>query len=162
MLGPDEWRVYRDVRLRSLAEPPDVFATTLAEARARSDSNWQRQVASEASRPQAALMAEIDAQQVGLAWCQIDDSNATRAHLFQMWVQPSFRRLGIARELLKSAISWATNLKAREIVVSVPCHQSAAVRLYTSAGFLPVGAPQPLGAGSQLLAQAMKLDLGAA
>jgi len=162
-LDPHEWRVYRDLRLRSLAESPDVFATTLAEAQQRSDADWQRQVASRAdSRSQAALVAEIEAQQVALAWCQFDDSNPNRVHLFQMWVHPSFRRLGIARELLNVAIRWAATQEAQEIVLSVPSRQSAAVRLYSSAGFLPVGDLQPLRPGSELLAQTMKLDLRAA
>ena len=162
-LGPHEWRAYRALRLRALAESPDVFATTLAEAQERNDADWQRQVASGAEpRSQAALVAEIEAQRVGLAWCQLDDSNPNRVHLFQMWVHPSFRRLGIARELLNAAIRWAATLEAREIVLSVPSLQSAAVRLYTSTGFLPVGDPQPIKPGSELLAQTMQLDLRSA
>lgn len=75
-----------------------------------------------------------------------------------MWVHPSFRRLGIARDLLNGAISWAAALGANEVILSVSS-RSAAVRLYTSAGFLPVGDPQPLRPDSELLAQTMKLDL---
>lgn len=160
-LRSDEWREYRDLRLRALAESADIFATTLPEAQARSDGDWKRQVAPRSgSRPQVALVAEIGTRQVGLAWCQLDRSNADRVHLYQMWVAPRFRRLGIARELLNTAIRWAAILEAREIVLSVPSRQSAAVSLYASAGFVPFGDPQPLRPGAELVAQTMKLDLG--
>src|SRR5262245_53616581 len=90
-----EWREYRELRLRALADSPAAFATTLADAQARGDEDWSRQVASGAESPsEIALVAETDAQLVGLAWSRIDDSDPHRAHLYQMWVDPGFRGLG--------------------------------------------------------------------
>src|SRR5262249_25805235 len=41
-LTRNEWREYRALRLRALADSPTAFATTLAEARAREDADWLR------------------------------------------------------------------------------------------------------------------------
>jgi len=159
-LTSDEWREYRALRLRALADSPSAFSTTLAEAQARDDSAWSRQVARGAeSSAEIALVAESEARWVGLAWCGIDAEDRHRAWLAQMWVDPSFRSVGTGRQLLDAAIRWAAQLDARVMVLSVTCDNTAATRLYASAGFRPVGAPEPLRPGSNLLAQPMRLDL---
>jgi ribosomal protein S18 acetylase RimI-like enzyme len=79
-----------------------------------------------------------------------------------MWVDPNFRGLGAGRELLSTAIRWAIGVHARVMVLSVTCGGSAAMHLYKSAGFEPIGDPEPLRSGSSLLVQPMQLDLRAA
>jgi hypothetical protein len=39
-LGANEWRVYRDLRLRALADSPHTFGRTLAEEEGRLDAEW--------------------------------------------------------------------------------------------------------------------------
>jgi len=155
-----EWRNYKELRLRALADSPAAFATTLAEAQTRGDVDWSRQVTSGAESPsEIALVAEADSQLVGLAWSRIDSSAAHRAYLYQMWVDPNFRGLGTGRNLLAAVIRWATSVSARLIILSVTCGNTPATRLYSSAGFEPVGHPEPLRPGSDLLVQPMQLDL---
>ena len=158
-----EWRHYRELRLRALADSPSAFATTLAEAQAREDADWLRQASSGAESPsEIALVAEADSRLIGLAWSRIDSTATDRALLYQMWVDPSFRGLGTGRSLLAAVVRWATGMSARQIILSVTCGNTPATRLYRSAGFEPVGHPEPLRPGSDLLVQPMQLVLGAA
>lgn len=54
----DEWRMYRDLRLRSLADSPDAFVTTLAQAQKRPEEEWSTQLATGAvSRSDLPLLA---------------------------------------------------------------------------------------------------------
>lgn len=161
-LTQDEWRDYRRLRLRALAESPTAFATTLSEALVRTDADWSRQVASGAESPsEVALVAELDSRLVGLVWSRIDSLDPQRVHLYQMWVEPDFRGVGVGRKLLGAAIQWAVSVNARVIALSVTCGDSPATRLYTSAGFEPVGHHEPLRPTSDLLVQPMQLELRA-
>ncbi|MCA9712598.1 MAG: hypothetical protein KDK70_42615, partial [Myxococcales bacterium] len=72
-LEPSEWRVYRELRLRALAESPDAFGSTLARERERSDEQWQARVAEGARSPSSlGLVAEVDGEPIGLAWGRIE------------------------------------------------------------------------------------------
>jgi hypothetical protein len=41
---PDEWSVYKQLRLRALADSPDVFGSTLVEEKDRPDAEWKKLV----------------------------------------------------------------------------------------------------------------------
>src|SRR6266404_1518389 len=119
-LTRDEWREYRELRLRALADSPDAFTTTLAQAQARDDADWSSQVARGAHSPsEIALVADSDSRLVGLAWSGIDTSDPHRAWLTQMWVDPNLRGLGTGRQLLGAVVRWAVGVDARLIVLSV-------------------------------------------
>jgi GNAT superfamily N-acetyltransferase len=163
-LAPHEWTTYRDLRLRALADAPDAFGRTLAEERARPDAEWARRLAAGADPNwDLPLVAEVDGEPVGLAWGRIDRANLVPdlkvAHLYQMWVAPSHRRLGAGTLLLNGVIAWARNQRAQCVDLGVTCGDSPALRLYVRAGFEPVGAPQPLRPGSALLGQPMRLKV---
>ena len=161
-LSRHEWRAYRELRLSALADSPDAFATTLAQARTREDADWSRQAAAGAESPsEAALVAELDSRLVGLVWVRLDDSDPDRAHVYQMWVAPEFRGRGAGRELLATAIRFADRAGARRVALSVTRGHVEALGLYRSAGFAPVGDPEPLRPGSDELVQPMQLALPA-
>ena len=83
----DEWRVYRDLRLRALADSPDAFGSTLAEEEGRLDTEWARRLASSAdSRVNLPLVAQVRGEPIGLAWGRIEMSDPDVAALYQMWV----------------------------------------------------------------------------
>jgi hypothetical protein len=46
LLGPDEWREYRKLRLRALADSPDSFSSTLAVEEQQSDAQWAERLLS--------------------------------------------------------------------------------------------------------------------
>ena len=156
----DEWRLYRDLRVRALADSPNAFGSTLAAEAGRPDAEWARRLASSAdlrvSRP---LVAELGGELVGLAWGRIDMSAPDVAALYQMWVAPTHRGRGVGQKLLKAVIAWATAQNVAALDLGVTCGDSPARRLYERAGFKPLGEPQPLRPGSTLLAQPMRLAL---
>jgi ribosomal protein S18 acetylase RimI-like enzyme len=156
---PHEWRVYRDLRLRALADSPDAFGGTLAEGIDRPDTEWSNRLASGAdTRWNFPVVAELAGEAIGLAWGRIEPSEPEAAHLYQMWVDPRFRRLGAGQMLLNEIIAWATAANAHYLDLGVLCGDSAARRLYSQAGFKAVGEPEPLRPGSTLLLQSMRLD----
>lgn len=159
-LTAQEWRTYRDLRLRALADAPDAFGSTLAAERARLDAEWERQLAAAAPSPaDLPLVARVGPEAVGLAWARIEDAVPEVAHLFQVWVAPEHRGRGIGQLLLDAAVAWARASGARSMVLNVTRGDTPAVRLYTRAGFRPVGAPEPLRPGSAVTVQSMWLAL---
>src|SRR6516164_7319251 len=86
---PDEWRVYRELRLRALADSPDAFGSTLAAEQGGSDEDWAARLArGAASENDLPLVTERGRRAVGLLWARIDPADARTAHLYQMWVTP--------------------------------------------------------------------------
>ena len=158
-----EWRVYRDLRLRALADSPDAFSGTLVEGKDRPDAEWSGRLAAGSDpRWNFPVVAEVSGEAIGLAWGRIEPSESDVAHLYQMWVDPKYRNLGVGQMLLRAVITWAGDANARYLDLCVTCGDSPAARLYARAGFMPVGDPEPLRPGSSLLAQPMRLELRSA
>lgn len=159
-LRPEDWRQYRDLRLRALGDAPDAFGSVLDVERQRPDAEWAERLASGADpRWNLPLVAEDGDALVGLAWGRIHPEKPETAHVFQMWVAPEARGRGCGAMLLDAVVAWAREAKARSVVLSVTCGDTPARRLYTRAGFEPAGGPEALRAGSSLLAQPMRLEL---
>lgn len=158
--APHEWRTYRDLRLRALADSPDAFGSTLAREQDRSDAEWLRRLSSgDETAWDLPLLAEVDGVPAGLAWGRIERSNPEVTNLYQVWVAPGYRRLGIGQMLLDAVIAWARSMNAAYLDLGVTWEDSPAVRLYTRLGFEPAGQPQPLRPGSSLSCQPMRLVL---
>jgi ribosomal protein S18 acetylase RimI-like enzyme len=156
-----EWQTYRALRLRALADSPDLFGSTLERELAYPDALWSERLARGASsETELPLVAEQHATPVGLAWGRIDPEDRAIARLYQMWVAPEARGLGAGRRLLERAVAWACASGARCLLLSVACGDTPAWRLYTRAGFVPDGDPEPLRPGSPVLARPMRLALG--
>jgi ribosomal protein S18 acetylase RimI-like enzyme len=159
-LAAHEWPLYRALRLRALADAPDAFAATLAEAEARLDKDWAWQlnlaVSSGRDRP---LMAFVGEAAAGMAWAKADAGDLLRVNLFQVWVAPEARGQGVAAALLEAALDWARGRGARAMQLGVVCGNDAARRLYERAGFRDIGEPEPQRPGSSRMEQMMRRDL---
>lgn len=155
---PDEWPMYREVRLQALADSPDAFGSTLEREQSYADATWaERLQAAAHSKRDLALLAEQEGHAVGLAWLRID-ADDTAATLYQMWVAPGWRRRGTGRRLLETALAWAQVGGLAQITLRVACGNTAAQRLYRRAGFQAAGRPEPLRPGAAL-SQCMRLVL---
>ena len=162
-LAADEWREYRNLRLRALAESPDAFGSVYAAEAGQADSHWSARVASGAeSASDLPLVAESGGELVGLLWARSDASEPDVVHLYQMWVAPSARGGGVGRRLVETAIAWATGRHARIVLLRVTCGDTPAARLYARLGFVASGDPERLRPGTDLHVQplALRLDGG--
>src|SRR5690349_9824437 len=160
--APDEWRLYRALRLAALEESPDAFGSTLAHELARADDHWAARLArGVGSSHELPLVAVLDGEPAGLAWARRDDVDPGQpAHLYQMWVAPNARRQGVGRALLDAAIDWARDVGASVLVLDVTTGNSDAARLYESAGFVETGLETELRPGSPLRSRTMRLSVG--
>ena len=158
-----EWPAYRALRLRSLADAPGAFGSSLAAEEAWAHELWMARLTAAAVSgrdcPLVAESSEADGAQLGLLWAKCDAEDAGIVNLFQMWVAPEARGRGAAAALLDEALAWARSIDARLVQLGVVCDNRAAVQLYTRAGFRKVGALAPIRPGSALLEQTMHLIL---
>ena len=159
-IDPDDWQSYKNLRLGALADAPDAFGSTLAREQERTDSQWASRLEKGHNRCwNLPLLAEVDGQTAGLAWGRIEKEKPGRADLYQMWVTPGFRKLGVGRMLLDAVILWAKEQEVEFLQLGVTLRDSPAMRLYKRAGFEPAEEPKPLRPGSELMAQPMRLKL---
>jgi dihydropteroate synthase len=152
-LRPEDWRAWRELRLRALADAPDAFAETLAEAQVRGDEAWQ---ALAAPRPDVAqLVAERDGAPAGMAVAVIDPEDPARAKLYAMWVAPEARGAGLGRALVDAALRWTRRRAALELVLRVTDGNEPARALYAGCGFRDTGEGSPLREGGELRCRVM-------
>ena len=142
----DEWEALRDTRLRALADSPDAFATTHAEASVRPVQWW---------RDWALRSAEGDDQAMFLAWKEgapVGIAGAFRTgrriDVISMWTSPEQRGQGIGWALLDAAIAFAGEA---DVHLSVMETNSGARRFYERYGFVATGSTEPLRSNPSLM-----------
>ena len=159
-LNQDDWRLYKALRLRSLHDSPDSFGSSYESEAAYPDEEWMSRLDPQGRAHNALpLVAELDGQASGLAWGLIHEPESRTAHVYQMWVAPEARGLGIGHALLNHIIAWAEEAQLDRVVLSVTTTNPAAVALYLSSGFIPQGELQALKPDSELFTQMMVKDL---
>jgi GNAT superfamily N-acetyltransferase len=158
--APDEWRLYRDLRLHALEESPNAFGSIYAHEVQRTDEDWALRLSRGATSPRdQPLVAEVNGEPSGLAWARCEEAAPAIVHLYQMWVVPGERTQGVGRALLGAAVDWSRAVGAEALVLDVTIDNTPARRLYERAGFVPIGDPKPLRPGSTVQSQAMRLAL---
>jgi len=136
----DDWERLRDVRLRALAEDPEAFLETHAEASAFPDELWKARATPAADR--SSFVVERDGRFDGLVSCFVADDPAT-VFLVAMWVAPELRGTGNARALVERVVDWAGRHGAARVCLSVEPENDRAARLYEKCGFVETRDPPP-------------------
>ena len=158
--SPAEWPTYKALRLRALEESPNAFGSTLALELERTDTAWCERLENAASSGRdCAFLAEFEGTPSGLVWVKADPNDPSTVHILQMWVAPNARGRGVGDTLLKAAIHWAMQYGASHVKLGATCGNTPAIRLYQRAGFVELGATEPIRPGSTVLAQNMVLAL---
>ena len=128
---PDDWQLLRDVRLAALADAPEAFETTVAQARAFDEGHWRRRAAGSARSQLFLALAGREA--VGMAGVELEDDGA--AEIISMWVSPRHRRRGVARLLMEAAMARGRAMGASAYRLWTTKHNLPAEELYASLGF---------------------------
>lgn len=150
-IGADDWAALRDVRLRSLADSPDAFGSTLAAAEALAESVWRER----ASGSGPVVLAFDDSLPVALGGAYAPP-DATDAMIWGMWTAPEARGHGLARRILADLLAWCRD-RGLGVLLDVTEGNDPARHLYVAAGFVPTGAWEPLRPGSSIRTETMRL-----
>jgi GNAT superfamily N-acetyltransferase len=137
-----DWEALRQLRLAALADAPDAFASTLEAEVAFPVKVWRQRA--DGGPASANFIAREGGVDVGLAAIFAEPDAPGCMQLVSMWVDPRYRRRGVARGRVDQATRWAAERQAREVSLWVADHNTPARGLYERIGFRPTGECQPL------------------
>ncbi|WP_214411120.1 GNAT family N-acetyltransferase [Sphaerisporangium fuscum] len=139
-LEPDDWKLFRDVRLAALADAPGAFGATLEQELGYDEARWRERLRPENGVRFAAVAA---GRAVGLAGAWVTGDRSGVAELVSMWVDPAARGTGTAALLVERVVGWAAAQGHREIRLWVVDGNDRAAGLYRRLGFSATGETQP-------------------
>lgn len=133
-IGPENWRDIRDIRLRSLADSPEAFTSSVQRESAYDEQRWRELAAS------GRWFVADDGGPVGVAvgvagW----SGDSSKRELVGMWVEPSHRRLGVASALFERVKTWASSEGATVLSLGVREGNGDALAAYLRMGLRPSG-----------------------
>jgi GNAT superfamily N-acetyltransferase len=127
------------LRLRALADAPDAFSTTYAEASRESADHWAERARRRATgNREVAFFAYLGDDAVGMVAGYVGD-DARPVDLISMWVAPEARRHGAARSLIEALVDWARDAGYDELQLWVTEVNDGARALYEASGFVATG-----------------------
>jgi RimJ/RimL family protein N-acetyltransferase len=153
----DEWRRWRETRLRMLRDDADFFSTRYDDMVREPDQTWRDWITEAAVGDQKTLfVAEDDGRWVGVvgAFARV---NPLEVQLISMWVDPKARGRGVAGDLIRAVAGWALERGSARVVLFVQEANQPAQQLYERAGFRRTGDRAPATGGRS----AFKLVLAA-
>lgn len=143
-LTPDQWPLLKAVRLRALADAPDAFGTTLAQASAWDDARWQENARRFTLLPPAAsFLAYADDTPCGMANCFTLQDDSQTAELTAFWVAPEQRGQGVGEALVTAIAGWASSQGIAALQAWVVEDNTRALGFYKKLGFEETGERQP-------------------
>ncbi|MDP9393568.1 MAG: GNAT family N-acetyltransferase [Actinomycetota bacterium] len=140
VLTPDDWQLWRQLRLAALAEAPDAFGATLAEWSGSRDAEqrWRDRLANVPLN----LVLTVDGEPIGMVSATAPNVDG-EVELIGLWVAPSGRGRGVGSEAVQQVAAWArAEHPGRALVLSVKRDNRAARALYERHGFVNAG-PSP-------------------
>ena len=149
VISADDWVVFRALRLRALADSPNAFGVTLAEATSNAEPVWRDR----ASGPGPVILAFAGHQAVAMGGLHAPE-RSDEAFVWGMWVEPEWRGRGLGGQILQQLVDYADPTD-RILVLHVTAGNDAR-NLYEAHGFMSTGEWQPLRAGSEVRMQTMR------
>jgi GNAT superfamily N-acetyltransferase len=134
-LGPDDWPVVREVRLRSLADAPSAFTSSYERESAFDTTTWRDRATT------CQWFVAVEGGDVAGVAGGVDgwSGDPTKRELVGMWVAPTSRGRGLARCLLAAVAGWARSEGASALRLGVRDGNDGARRAYLAMGLQPTG-----------------------
>lgn len=129
-----EWRLGRDIRLRALSEAPDAFCSTLEREQGFDDEDWKFRL-----EHAETVFAWLGGEAVGTATGKADPHETGGREIVAMWVDPAYRRAGVATALIEDLVRRARDAGAASVALWVAGDNERAQRLYEKCGFAATG-----------------------
>jgi GNAT superfamily N-acetyltransferase len=149
---PKDWRRYRPIRLRALAEEPTAYASTLERELGYGPEDWQALLGS------GFTYLAIDRRRVvGTATGWYDRAGAL--NVVAMYVVPEARGRGLAHQLLTRIRLMAVVRGADRLLLDVVAGNDPAFHTYLRYGFAPTGRTHPMERDPALIEIEMELVL---
>lgn len=133
-LHPDDWEIWRDLRIAALAEAPYAFHSRLEDWLGVGESGWRERLAA----PGRYLVAELDRRPAGMAVAIPPDPDGV-ADLLSLWVAPHGRGRGVGDALITAVLEQAGRWGAERLALHVVVGNTAAASLYRRHGFADLG-----------------------
>ena len=130
VLDESEWSLYRDVRLRALAESPGSFTATLADEADRDEQFWRDRM----TRSHR-LLAERDSIPQGIVSLGSYEQEAAAGEVFGLYVVPEARSTGVSWRLVEAAAALATEQAYLQLFYWVGTDNGRAVGFAQNFGF---------------------------
>lgn len=141
---PDDWELFRRLRLAALVDAPLAFGSTYEREADRSESEWRGRLAWTHG---VRFVAYADDEPVGIAGVYLRhegrDVLGPVPELVSMWVDPAHRSAGVGRALVDAAASWVVHRGLEELRLMVSADNPDAERFYERIGFVRNGYTQP-------------------
>jgi ribosomal protein S18 acetylase RimI-like enzyme len=128
-----DWEAIRDIRLRSLREEPDAYASDYQTEARFEPAMWKHRIETASSY----LAFNDDHDLVGIATGLETGDGDT--YVVGMYVAPEARRLGCAHQLLDAISDLAVRRQGRRLLLEVAESNIPAARTYRSYGFVETG-----------------------
>jgi GNAT superfamily N-acetyltransferase len=143
-VSPEEWQLWRDMRLRSLREVPDAFVSTHDHEVLFDEETWRSRLDG-TSGP--AVVAHVDEQPVGMGAGRIHRPG--RLEVVAMWTDPDWRGHGVGPKVLDHVVGWARD-RGLQPDLRVADDNLSARRVYEQYGFRAEGESAPVREGSEV------------
>jgi ribosomal protein S18 acetylase RimI-like enzyme len=136
----DDVEAIKTIRLTSLDQDPTAFGHTHAEEAALTNVEWLERVAKWTNgQTQIMYLAWEAGVPCAIAAAYIDSRQPSLAHVFSMWVDPRYRRTGLATAMLESLVAWAKRQSLSDLHLVVTSSNTAAIECYRRQGFSVTG-----------------------
>lgn len=136
VLGPDDWALWRDLRLEALVDTPIGFGELHADALALSDEEWRTRW----RRPGMKCIAYDESGPLGMAGGFRRETG--EPVLVGVYVRPAARGQGVLGALVDTVAAWAA---PDPLVLDVHQDNHRAHRAYLTLGFVETGQVTPGG-----------------
>jgi GNAT superfamily N-acetyltransferase len=132
VLGVDQWREYRALRLAALKDSPHAFSSSLDEELTHDEQQW-RACMVRAHR----LQAERDGAPVGVVSVGPTADEEGSADVFGLWVDSAARNTGVAWGLVEAACDQALKSGWGHLYYWVGTQNGRAIGFASNFGFRP-------------------------
>lgn len=135
-LNPQDWPLYREIRLEALLDSPQAFGSVYRDQVVKPESFWRdRLVQSSAGPGSWLLFARLDGRIVGMIGAFTNPEEPGVATVVGVYVSPSARGKGIGRAMLQAILAVVFTAGIPTARLGVNSEQVPALSLYRSFGF---------------------------